>query len=259
MSAPPTRTISIRHGRIAACAIVALLAVGVLFAALGGDTRLAAAIDIECGEPADGPALTVVRERELRADDPMVRYPIPNVGGTPLPTLYRSLVSWVHPVIGAERTLPLLPTGHFGAERGGVLRVTCGDGHCGADLDGPRGRPIVAVASGVVVEIDRSRNGKDGRSGRYVRIEHDDGVVTSYMHLDTVERALDKGDRIGGGELLGTLGATGVQAANPHLHYSLEVPRIPSARGRRARLRYFDPAPFLLRATVSGREDGIKI
>jgi hypothetical protein len=209
-------------------------------------------VNVATCEVAETAALAVTHEDVVSADDPMVRYPIPNVHGTLLTAMYPSLgTEWIHPVVGTERTLPLLPSGHFGAERAGALRVICGrGGHCGSDLDGPIGRPIVAVTAGTVHEIDRSRNGKDGRSGRYVRIEHDDGVMTSYMHLNSIADGLEIGDRIEPGQQVGTLGKTGIHSAHPHLHFSIEVPKVPGTTGRRASLRYVDPAPFLLRSTI---------
>jgi murein DD-endopeptidase MepM/ murein hydrolase activator NlpD len=246
-STPTVRTVS----------LAAIGAVGALVLALSPLLRsdhVAPVLGIAMPEPLERPSLAVTLESVVSADDPFIRYPIPNLRGTLLTDIYASLgTPWTHPVIATERTLPLLPSGHFGAERGGVLRVVCGRGHCGADLDGPRGRPIVAVVTGTIHEIDRSRNGKDGRSGRYVRIEHDDGVITSYMHLDSIADGIEIGDRIDAGQQLGTLGATGVHSASPHLHFSIEVPKQPNARGRHAALRYVDPAPFLLRADVSDR------
>ena len=80
--------------------------------------------------------------------------------------------------------------------RGGIERAECGAGHCGVDLDGPRGRPIVAVAAGKVVRVERKELGSDGRSGRYVRLQHDDGTLTAYMHLDDVAEDLQVGDHV---------------------------------------------------------------
>ena len=85
-------------------------------------------------------------------------------------------------------------------------------GHCGVDLDGPEGRPVVAVADGVVVRVERHELGLDGKSGRYVRIEHDDGTLTAYMHLDEIADGLELGDHVDGGQYIGTLGATAVYA-----------------------------------------------
>src|SRR4051812_39948454 len=105
---------------------------------------------------------------------------------------------------------------------------------------------------GVVVRVERSEMGRDGRSGRYVRIEHDDGTLTSYMHLDTIVEGLDVGDRVDGGQQIGTLGATAVHRAEPHVHFGLEVPNEAGTHGDNVNTHYVDPAPFLVRAKVLG-------
>lgn len=191
------------------------------------------------------PARLVTVETALEA-----RYAVPVNASTRLDEQFPSLRAWTHPVTGAPDLVPDQPSRHFGAHREGIQRSECGDGHCGVDLDGPRGRPIVAVASGTVVRIELSELGLDGRSGRYVRIEHDDGTLTSYMHLDDVAE-LRVGARVTTGQYLGTLGATAVFSAPPHLHFSLEVPEHPGNHGDNTETHYVDPAPFLVRSTVT--------
>ncbi len=139
----------------------------------------------------------------------------------------------------------------FGAERSGVERPECGAGHCGIDLDGPRGQPVVSVADGTVVRVEHHELGLDGRSGRYVRIEHDDGTITAYMHLDDIAPGLEVRDHVEAGQYIGTLGATAVYEAAPHLHFSLEVPLHPGEHhGDHAYTHYVDPAAFLARSAI---------
>lgn len=178
------------------------------------------------------------------------RYVVPVHSTVQLDEQFPSLRAWTHPVTGAPELVPDQSSRHFGAHRDGIQRSECGNGHCGVDLDGPRGRPIVAVASGSVVRIELSERGLDGRSGRYVRIEHDDGTLTSYMHMDDVAE-LRTGDRVTAGQYLGTLGATAVFSAPPHLHFSLEVPAHAGSHGDNTDTHYVDPAPFLVRSTVA--------
>lgn len=155
-----------------------------------------------------------------------------------------SLLDWVHPVTGSEEKVPTRGTRRFGAHREGVSDPTrCGQGHCGVDLAGPRGRPVVAVAWGTVVRVEHSASGRDGRSGRYVRIEHPEGVFTSYMHLDAIAAEVSVGDEITAGQVIGTLGKTGIHSAEPHLHFGLEIQDDGA-------LRYIDPTPFLVRAEI---------
>ena len=210
----------------------------------------AAAPTFEAQTPEKIVLQAIATAQEIAPTDPYVLHPIPKQHGTPLDEMYPSLTEWVHPVVNTDRKLPLLPTGEYGAERQGVMRHECGRGHCGDDISGPVGRPIVAVAEGVVIHIDRSRLGKDRRSGRYVRIEHTDGTVTAYMHLNSISAGLDKGDHVYAGQQIGTLGATAVYSAPPHLHFGLELPNVPGMHGDGKSTHYTDPAPFLVRATV---------
>jgi murein DD-endopeptidase MepM/ murein hydrolase activator NlpD len=193
------------------------------------------------------PMLPPISDRE--------RFAIPIVNGQPLDEMYPSLVDWTHPVTGTSELMPDQPSRHFGAERVGIQRSECGAGHCGVDLDGPRGRPVVAVADGVVVRVERHELGLDGRSGRYVRIEHDDGTLTAYMHLDDIADGLEVGDHVDGGQYIGTLGATAVYSSAPHLHFSLEVPNVPGKHGDNTNTHYVDPAPFLVRAAIAPTPD----
>lgn len=178
------------------------------------------------------------------------RYEVPARNGVRLDERFPSLRAWTHPVSAAVELMPEQSSRWFGAHRDGIERAECGEGHCGVDLDGPRGRPIVAVAAGTVVRIELSEMGLDGRSGRYVRIEHDDGTLTAYMHMDDVAE-LRVGQRVTAGQYLGTLGATAVFSSAPHLHFSLEIPLNPDDRGDITDTRYVDPAPFLVRSMVS--------
>jgi murein DD-endopeptidase MepM/ murein hydrolase activator NlpD len=172
-------------------------------------------------------------------------HPIPlDDSGTPLDEKYKTLRDWVHPITAAAERFPWSPGRHFGAHRNGVEREECGEGHCGVDLDGPRGRPLVAVSAGVLVVVERRELGGDGLSGRFVRIQHGDGTLTSYMHMDEVDADLQVGDHVEQGQYLGTLGSTAVRRSVPHVHFALEIP----ASGRP---RFIDPAPFLVRARIA--------
>ncbi len=172
-----------------------------------------------------------------------------DLDGETLDQEYPTLASWIHPITRAAQHVPTNPARGFGALRHGVDRSDCGAGHCGIDLDGPFGRPLVAVADGVINHVERRELGADGRSGRYVRILHDDGTLTSYMHMDKVDPQLQVGDRVIAGQYIGTLGKSAVEVA--HLHFSLEVPKRRGSHDTTfAGTRFVDPGPFLLRAQV---------
>lgn len=161
----------------------------------------------------------------------------------PLEERLPTLTDWVFPVLDSAEPFPLKPTRQFGADRDGRGSPECGRGHCGVDLDGPRGTPVVAVAWGVVTRIERRGNRS---SGKYVSIEHPDSVFTAYMHLDDIAERLQLGDEVNPGDVIGTLGRTGIRHSAPHLHFSLAVPS-----GNR--LVHIDPAPYLERAERTRR------
>jgi murein DD-endopeptidase MepM/ murein hydrolase activator NlpD len=87
--------------------------------------------------------------------------------------------------------------------------------HRGVDYGAPTGAPVVAVASGVVV-----RAGWNGGAGRMVRLRHASGYQTEYLHLSAIAPGVRVGARIGQGDTIGRVGATGL-ATGPHLHYGM--------------------------------------
>jgi hypothetical protein len=148
-------------------------------------------------------------------------------------------VRWMHPLAEAQRKLPAFESRRFGAVRPQPRPWECELGHCGVDLAAPMGEAVYAVAEGVVERVERSA-AAGGRAGRYVRIGHLDGtVVTRYIHLDTIRKELHPGRRVAAGELIGTVGRTGVVEDFPHLHFGL------SLRAPNGTEQYVDPEPFL--------------
>ena len=105
------------------------------------------------------------------------------------------------------------------------------------------------------MRVERHELGLDGMSGRYVRIQHEDGTLTSYMHLDDVADGLEVGDHVAAGEYIGTLGSTAMFSAPAHLHFSLEIPNHPGDRGDNTDTHYIDPSPFLVRSTIIAKPD----
>jgi murein DD-endopeptidase MepM/ murein hydrolase activator NlpD len=83
--------------------------------------------------------------------------------------------------------------------------------HAGIDLPARRGAPVAAPAAGVVTDV-----GEYILSGRTVLIDHGQGAVSAYFHLDTA--VVSKGDVVRAGDRIGRVGATGL-ATGPHLHF----------------------------------------
>jgi murein DD-endopeptidase MepM/ murein hydrolase activator NlpD len=249
---PPSHLRSLR-----AAAIATTMLVGAGYAHWSQPSTATSLANVDLGSAEDvelsNPRTTreIAPPRSTHIDSPLeTRYPLTERNGERLDVTFTSLGGWIHPVTDSPELMPERYSRHFGSQRIGIERAECGAGHCGVDLDGPRGRPIVAVADGKVVRVERKELGSDGRSGRYVRIQHDDGTLTAYMHMDDVAEALQVGDYVRGGQYIGTLGATAVYSAAPHLHFSLEVPRRPGLLGDITDTTYVDPAPFLVRATI---------
>ncbi len=253
--APPPR-----RSRVIAIAAVASAFAGLGFAhwASARDITAPALANVELGSNEPGSAAITAnvydvapppRQKHIETKLEQ-RYPMPTLDGDDLDSVYPSLRGWIHPVTSSAELMPELPSRHFGAERSGVERTECGAGHCGIDLDAPRGRPLVSVADGIIVRVERSELGADGKSGRYVRIQHDDGTLTAYMHMDDVAEGLDVGNHVLAGQYVGTLGATAVGNTPPHCHFSLELPNHPGTHGDIRDTHYIDPAPFLVRSTI---------
>lgn len=85
--------------------------------------------------------------------------------------------------------------------------------HRGIDIAGPKGTAVMSIAEGTVVF-----SGRKGSYGRFIEIEHENGLTSRYAHLD--ETVVKKGYKVSRGELIGRLGSTG-RSTGPHLH--LEV------------------------------------
>ncbi len=147
-------------------------------------------------------------------------------------------IRWVHPLAG-RRVLPPGEHLRFGANRSGNRPVECGQGHCGVDIGSVRGTVIHAAADGEVVVAHLDSHGE---AGRYVAVEHGQGVRTYYMHLDEVRPGIEVGLRVRAGDALGAMGDTGL-AFGPHLHFSL-------TQERAGRTWYVDPEPILAHAVV---------
>lgn len=103
------------------------------------------------------------------------------------------------------------------------------DNHRGIDIDVPTFRamdadfPITAAAAGTVVataEHNFDRNTTCTGSWNFVKVEHDNGFVAYYGHLKQNSVAVEVGDRVTAGEILGVVGSSGCSSA-PHLHFEV--------------------------------------
>lgn len=99
----------------------------------------------------------------------------------------------------------------FGDDREAGRRV-----HHGVDIFAPRGTPVRAASPGVVTRV-----GTQNLGGKVVWVRDEElGISQYYAHLDT--QAVQEGDRVEAGDLLGTVGNTGnARTTPPHLHFGL--------------------------------------
>lgn len=112
--------------------------------------------------------------------------------------------------------------------------------HNGIDIPAPIGTAVLAVTSGEIIHVqDRDTwekrpkfvtvNGKSDRSkgwraGIYVELRQDDLRISRYMHLSAVAPGITVGARVGKGQVLGSVGRTGVEHSETHLHFELREP-----------------------------------
>lgn len=87
--------------------------------------------------------------------------------------------------------------------------------HSGLDLAAAEGTPIQAVESGKVIE-----SGDFFFSGNMVYIDHGQGLISLYAHLQDVN--VKTGDIIARGQIIGTVGQTG-RVTGPHLHLGIII------------------------------------
>ena len=135
--------------------------------------------------------------------------------------------------------------GHFWAVRSGHRR------HRGIDLIAEMGSPVRAVRSGIVVQTGSHRG-----LGRFVEIEHRDGINSLYAHLDDV--LAQAGAHVRQGEVIGTVGKTGNARhpwITPHVHFELikgGMPLDPQSLG----LPVVEPPGAKVLAVAPGRPTG---
>jgi len=87
--------------------------------------------------------------------------------------------------------------------------------HRGIDLVNKLGTAVKATAAGRVIFA-----GKKDYWGNAIFIEHRDGIVSKYGHLNEIK--VRREDKVGRGDLIGLIGMSG-RTTGPHLHYQIEI------------------------------------
>lgn len=113
--------------------------------------------------------------------------------------------------------------------------------HQGTDYAAGAGTPVMAAGDGVVL-----RAGWAGSYGNLVELRHLNGITTRYAHLRGFARTTRRGTRVGQGQVIGYVGATGL-VSGPHLHYEFRMNGV-AKDSRRVKIGGGAPVPSADRA-----------
>jgi murein DD-endopeptidase MepM/ murein hydrolase activator NlpD len=117
--------------------------------------------------------------------------------------------------------------------------------HEGIDFPADRGTPVRAVAAGTIARVDRDfadwsaeereaalvealrlgytpSSTLDRIRGRQVWIDHGNGILSRYAHLEDVAE-IAVGARVESGTVIGFVGSTGYPEGGPHLHLEVRL------------------------------------
>ena len=88
-----------------------------------------------------------------------------------------------------------------------------GDYHPGLDIAQSYGAPVKASSAGTI-----EQSGWNGGYGRYVRIDHGNGMETAYGHMSAL--VVEAGQKVTKGQVIGFVGSSGA-STGPHLHFEV--------------------------------------
>jgi len=89
--------------------------------------------------------------------------------------------------------------------------------HSGVDLAAPRGTPVYASGDAIV----RRAQWVSGY-GRFVELQHVNGYVTRYAHMNRIADGMAPGVAVRQGQIIGYVGTTGNSTGN-HLHFEVRI------------------------------------
>ncbi len=87
--------------------------------------------------------------------------------------------------------------------------------HSGLDIAAAEGTPLIAPADGIVIET-----GDYFFNGNSVMIDHGQGLVTMYSHMNSIN--VKTGQKLKRGEKFGSVGQTG-RVTGAHLHWTVSL------------------------------------
>tara|TARA_B100001971_G_C18221152_1_gene557291 strand:+ start:255 stop:1553 length:1299 start_codon:yes stop_codon:yes gene_type:complete len=89
--------------------------------------------------------------------------------------------------------------------------------HRGTDFAAPKGTPIMASGTGLIVKAQWC-----GGGGNCIKIKHNSTYSTVYAHLSKFANGIKTGKKIKQGSIIGYVGSTGL-STGPHLHYEVHI------------------------------------
>lgn len=108
---------------------------------------------------------------------------------------------------------------NYGQNRGSHI-------HAGVDIPRPSGTPIYAAESGTVILTKSDPNGY----GYYIKIRHDNGLVTLYAHMYRSTVTVSMGQRVRRGQKIAAVGNNGRSygaRGGYHLHFEVHKNGVP--------------------------------
>lgn len=117
-------------------------------------------------------------------------------------------------VVGSDSGYIRPSSGAITSGYGGRVHPVLGyyKGHDGVDFGAACGAPVKAAKSGTVVAVEYNN-----ASGNRVKIDHGNGVVTGYYHLQGFNTSV--GATVAQGDTIGYVGSTG-RSTGCHLHFA---------------------------------------
>jgi len=91
--------------------------------------------------------------------------------------------------------------------------------HSGIDYPAPTGTSVTSVGAGKVLFA-----GVKGGYGKFVEIDHGNGIITRYAHMSEI--LVQTGQEISAGTPVGEVGSTG-RSTGPHLHVEVRRDNVP--------------------------------
>ncbi len=92
--------------------------------------------------------------------------------------------------------------------------------HTGIDIAAEEGAEVCCAAEGVVTKVYT-----DPLFGKSVEVSHENGITSIYSNLSATGIAVEEGDAVAKGAVIGVVGDTSLSelADEPHLHFAVKV------------------------------------